>query len=146
MCPLQILTLGSSSAAKSGYEVQILQLLPSLTKLHLTHHATDELLTRLACTPDSGILVPKLHTIELTIMEYKNPMCSRMADMIESRWKFSGICPQSAQHQITPLKHIRIYMSNISTFDSKAHKRLQRLRDEGLDISFMDKNRVANRI
>ena len=144
MCPLQTLVLGLSPVAvKSGYEAQILQLLPSLSELQFTHHVTDDLLGRLACTPDSEILVPRLHTIRLTIGDGKM-LCPRLADMIESRWQFSGASSQFPRRQITPLKQVQVYMEpNIGSFYSKPHKRLRRLRDEGLDIRFTDKDGVA---
>lgn len=142
MCPLETLVFGLSPiAVPSGYEAQILRLLPSLSELQLTHHATDKFLSALSCTPDSEILVPKLHTIELTIGDGKKP-CPRLADMIESRWNFSCRAgSQSAQC----LKHVRVSIEHnaISTFDSKTSMRLQRLRDEGLNIYFTDKDGVA---
>lgn len=141
-CSLQTLALGLSSiAVSSGHGAQILRLLPSLSQLQLTHHATDRLLSDLSCASDSEILVPKLHTIELTIGDGKKP-CPRLANMIESRWRFSNAGSQSTQYQITPLKHVRISMkpNAINTFDSKTHIRLRRLRDEGLNIYFTDKD------
>ena len=145
MCSLETLVLGlSSMAVASSYEARILRLLTSLSKLQLTYHATDKLLSVLSCTPDSEMLVPKLHTIELTIGNGKKPR-SRLADMIESRWKFSRAGSQSAQCQITPLKHVRLIVvpNTISTFDSKTHMHLRRLRNEGLNVYFTDKDRVA---
>ena len=140
-CPLQTLVLGLSSAAvRSGYDVRIIQLLPSLSELQLTHHATDDLLSRLAYTPNSEILVPKLHTIKLVIGDDKK-LYSRLADMIESRWKFSDVDSQLA---LTPLKQIRLSMvPNIGSFDSNTDIRLRRLRHEGLDICFTGKDGVA---
>jgi len=143
-CPLQTLVLGLSSAAvRSGYDARIIQLLPSLSELQLTHHATDDLLSRLAYTPYSEILVPKLHTIKLVIGDGKK-LYSRLADMIESRWKFSGVDSQLAQHQLTPLKQVRLSIGpNIGSFDSNTHMRLRRLCNEGLDICFTGKDGAA---
>lgn len=145
MCPLQILVLGlPPEEDASSYEAQILQLHPPLSELQTTHWcASDELLSSLTCrgASDSELLIPRLHTIELKIWNGKR-LCPRLADMIESRWK-CGADSQLEQCQITPLKHVRISMyDNINTVDSKIYMRLRRLRAEGLDIFFTDKDGV----
>jgi hypothetical protein len=126
-------------ATADDYVVQILRLTPSLSELQLIRQATDQLLSRLTHRPsDSDQLVPSLHTIELTFANGKKPLPAGLADMIESRWNVGDAGGDSAQDKVTNIKCVRVFLerSRYETYNWEPCMRLQRLRDEGLDICF----------
>jgi hypothetical protein len=118
MCSLEKLILGlvPNPAANT---LEILRLFPSLSQFRLNGCVTYELLSGLML--DSNPVVPNLHTLVLIDNNGTMPT-PEVADMIESR--------------MTQLKRVRVPLNRkIMTSDhQKTWTRLQKLRDEGLDI------------
>lgn len=144
VCSLQRLVLKLAPAdTTDDHVMRILRLLPSLSELQLMHSVTDKLLSRLTHrTSDSEAVIPRLHTIELA--RKGNGLSPRLADMIESRWKVGDAATESAQGQVTRLRHVRVSLEQgIEATDSIVRTRLRKLRDEGLDIWLTDKHRTT---
>jgi len=119
MCSLNRLALEFGRPATGDDVLKILRLFPSLSELQLFGITTHEMLRRLTYDSlDSDSVVPALHTLELS----RQKPISLLADMIESRM------PQ--------LKHVRVLLDTtiMLTEYRTTYMRLQKLRDEGLDI------------
>jgi hypothetical protein len=119
MCSLNRLALEFGRPATGDDVLKILRLFPSLSELQLFGITTHEMLRRLTYDSlDSDSVVPALHTLELS----RQKPISLLADMIESRM------PQ--------LKHVRVLLDTtiMLTEYRTTCMRLQKLRDEGLDI------------